>query len=371
MAQHCARRAAGPSSRAPPSRANPVRLEVAPELVFGDLGRRAELHRHLDLDRVVLARRITFPVVGHEDAPQIGVAGEHHAEQVVDLALVPVRVRPDPLDRRQPAALPETRTLRRSRWVAEVPERGHAERWRGGRPPRSADPSASSRPRSCRRASAKLQLGGVAERAAGVDERRAPTDDDDSLIAGSQLSSVTPGRARSSAAAMSAAAMRRHGYANARLLGDLPLQLHDAVDERLGPRRTAGHEDVDRHDLVDALDDARSCRTRRRSTRRRPSRSPTSARASGRRPGGAPGPSSATGGRRRSSGRTAAASRGTPRRRSARCRSAPRPWPSSRWRSRRGRRPPARWPSGGPSGPSCRPWSSGPEFRVLSVRVGS
>ena len=56
------------------------------------------------------------------------------------------------------------------------------------------------------------------------------------------------------------------------MLVDLLLQLHDAVDERLGPRRAAGHEDVDRHDLVHALDDARSCRTRRRSTRRRPSR---------------------------------------------------------------------------------------------------
>ena len=33
------------------------------------------------------------------------------------------------------------------------------------------------------------------------------------------------------------------------------LQQHDALDERLGPRRAAGHVDVDRDDLVDALGD--------------------------------------------------------------------------------------------------------------------
>src|SRR5690606_22687491 len=33
---------------------------------------------------------------------------------------------------------------------------------------------------------------------------------------------------------------------------DLPLQLHDAVEERFGRRRTAGHIDVDRHDAVAA-----------------------------------------------------------------------------------------------------------------------
>src|SRR5262245_50624746 len=37
------------------------------------------------------------------------------------------------------------------------------------------------------------------------------------------------------------------------LLSDLALELHDAVDERLGARRTARHVDVDRHDLIDAL----------------------------------------------------------------------------------------------------------------------
>src|SRR5581483_5883888 len=38
-------------------------------------------------DRVVLAQRVPFPVVGHEDARQIGMALEDDPEQVVDLAL--------------------------------------------------------------------------------------------------------------------------------------------------------------------------------------------------------------------------------------------------------------------------------------------
>ena len=37
--------------------------------------------------------------------------------------------------------------------------------------------------------------------------------------------------------------------------GDLLLQLHDAVDQRLGTRRAAGNEHVDRHDLIRALHD--------------------------------------------------------------------------------------------------------------------
>ena len=37
--------------------------------------------------RVVLAQRVTHPVVGHEDAGEVGVPGELHAEEVVGLAL--------------------------------------------------------------------------------------------------------------------------------------------------------------------------------------------------------------------------------------------------------------------------------------------
>src|SRR4051794_7353554 len=39
------------------------------------------------------------------------------------------------------------------------------------------------------------------------------------------------------------------------LVLDALLQQHDALDERLGPRRTARHVDVDRDDLIDALGD--------------------------------------------------------------------------------------------------------------------
>src|SRR5262245_51741641 len=37
------------------------------------------------------------------------------------------------------------------------------------------------------------------------------------------------------------------------VLLDLLLQLHHAIEQRLGPRRAAGHVDVHRHHLVDAL----------------------------------------------------------------------------------------------------------------------
>src|SRR3990172_1425952 len=36
---------------------------------------------------------------------------------------------------------------------------------------------------------------------------------------------------------------------------DLVLELQDALDQRLGPRRTAGHVDVYGHDLIDPLED--------------------------------------------------------------------------------------------------------------------
>src|SRR5713226_6094116 len=44
---------------------------------------------------IILAQRMAFPVLRHEDAPQVGVAFEPHAEQVKDFALVPVGSRPD------------------------------------------------------------------------------------------------------------------------------------------------------------------------------------------------------------------------------------------------------------------------------------
>src|SRR6266545_8168926 len=44
---------------------------------------------------VVLAERVADPVVGQHEAAEIRVSGEVHAEQVVDLALEPVRRLPD------------------------------------------------------------------------------------------------------------------------------------------------------------------------------------------------------------------------------------------------------------------------------------
>src|SRR5438270_8218349 len=49
-------------------------------------GRFFELHRNA-ADRIVLAQRMALPVVGHEDACEIGMALEDDPEHVVDLAL--------------------------------------------------------------------------------------------------------------------------------------------------------------------------------------------------------------------------------------------------------------------------------------------
>src|SRR5687768_14883620 len=63
-------------------------------------------HGTVELDRLfsereVFAQRVSFPVVGHQDAAQVGVAVEADAEHVVDLALGPVRGGPDVRDRWQ------------------------------------------------------------------------------------------------------------------------------------------------------------------------------------------------------------------------------------------------------------------------------
>jgi len=51
-----------------------------------------ERHRNTR-GRVVLAERVPLPVVGHEDAGEIGVPDEVDAEEVVRLALREVRAR--------------------------------------------------------------------------------------------------------------------------------------------------------------------------------------------------------------------------------------------------------------------------------------
>ena len=88
--------------------------------VLGQLGRRcSSVALHVDADRVVAplglvdreedglaadgevaALGVALVVLGHEDAAQVGVAGEDHAEHVVDLALLVVGRRPVGRDRR-------------------------------------------------------------------------------------------------------------------------------------------------------------------------------------------------------------------------------------------------------------------------------
>src|SRR6478735_12308430 len=70
----------------------------------------------------------------------------------------------------------------------------------------------------------------------------------------------SPGSARFSTSMMAVESIEVRAASRPRsgrhpLLVDLFLELDDPVDERLGPGRAAGHEDVDRNDLVDALDD--------------------------------------------------------------------------------------------------------------------
>src|SRR5437016_9620084 len=59
-----------------------------------------ELHRNAT-DRVVLAKGVALPVVGHEDPRQVGVPFEHDPEHVVDLALHGLGAREELEQRRQ------------------------------------------------------------------------------------------------------------------------------------------------------------------------------------------------------------------------------------------------------------------------------
>ena len=70
-----------------------LRLRLRDDLA-GDSRRVAlELDGLFD-ERVILAQRMPFPVVGHEDAPQVGMAVKADAKQVEDFPLQPVCPRP-------------------------------------------------------------------------------------------------------------------------------------------------------------------------------------------------------------------------------------------------------------------------------------
>ena len=144
------------------------------------------------------------------------------------------------------------------------------------------------------------------------------------------------------------------------LVLDLVVELEDRVHEHLRPRRAAREVHVDRHDVVDALDDRVVVEHAARGRRRHPWPGPTWAPTSGRRSDAGPAPSSGSRGRRRSSGRPGAARRGRPPCRSGPGRSDRRRSPSSRWRSRPGRRWPATASSCGSSRPGPRRWSAAP-----------
>ena len=206
-----------------------------------------------DLHRVVLAQRVAFPVVGHQDAPQVGMPLEHDAEQVEHLALVPVRRSGRRVD---DASAPRARRRR--------PRTLHAEARAGGTPaPRASGAhrhevvdhlearldAASSRRASARRATWNCSAGCVAQRARDARRwaRRGTTMA--RLVDGA--GSGIEGHATATAGAMprvgvqacgSRPSMDESAPAHQRLaalLRDLPLQLHDAVDERLGTRRAA------------------------------------------------------------------------------------------------------------------------------------
>src|SRR5262245_14886997 len=82
-----------PSSARCTSTSNPARLIASSRLQQALPGRRNAVVL-LGLDEV-LAERMARPVLRHEDAPEIGVAFEAHAEEIVGLALLPVGVAPD------------------------------------------------------------------------------------------------------------------------------------------------------------------------------------------------------------------------------------------------------------------------------------
>src|SRR5258708_18450422 len=47
------------------------------------------------LHRIILAQRVTFPIFGHEEAPQIRMPRESHSKEVENFALKVIRPRPD------------------------------------------------------------------------------------------------------------------------------------------------------------------------------------------------------------------------------------------------------------------------------------
>ncbi len=72
-----------------------MRLGIGRQRLAGLLGP-AEMATKREVFAERKALRVRLP---HQDPPQIGVSGEHHAEHVVHLTLQPVRAAPQPIDR--------------------------------------------------------------------------------------------------------------------------------------------------------------------------------------------------------------------------------------------------------------------------------
>ena len=45
--------------------------------------------------RVIAPKRMSFPVIRQQNAPQVGVPIKTHTEEIKDFPLVPIRARPD------------------------------------------------------------------------------------------------------------------------------------------------------------------------------------------------------------------------------------------------------------------------------------
>src|SRR6267142_2249612 len=54
----------------------PILRDACPELLLGDLQRLGGARRHPNLDRIILAQRIPFPVLRHQQPPRVRVAVE-------------------------------------------------------------------------------------------------------------------------------------------------------------------------------------------------------------------------------------------------------------------------------------------------------
>src|SRR5688572_8584295 len=80
-----------------------IALDVGAELGLADLERLVGLRGLANLHRIVLPRRVAFPVLRHQQPAEIAIAVEEDAEHVPDFTLGPAGAAPDTLHRRHRA----------------------------------------------------------------------------------------------------------------------------------------------------------------------------------------------------------------------------------------------------------------------------